>query len=112
MLCFGADGHVAVEPADHEHTLPRTNKVTGAPVSGLKTGEDPCFDLPVVSGDHDTYEPLSRPQSPLLDEGLAVAVWAIALFLFPKAIVTPLFSPDPPIIDSRLVALRSVVLLN
>lgn len=116
VLCFGADGHVAVEPADHEHALPHPNEGSptkgGAHTHGLKLEERPCLDLPVVKGDHGAHKPLSGPQKPLLNEGLAVAILVIAIILFPKAIATPLFPPDPPIVDSRLIALRSVVLLN
>ncbi|QBQ55140.1 hypothetical protein [Nitrosococcus wardiae] len=116
VLCFGTDGHVAVEPADHEHALPHSNESSppeaGAHTHGLKLEERPCLDLPVVSGNHGDHKLLTGPQKPLLDEGLVVAILVIAIIFFPKAIATPVFSPDPSIVDSRLIALRSVVLLN
>ncbi|ABA57833.1 hypothetical protein Noc_1338 [Nitrosococcus oceani ATCC 19707] len=117
VLCFGVDSHVAVEPADHNHFVPPTsNGISLAKgdvyTEGLTTGESPCLDIPVVSEDHGAHKPLSGFQQPSLDEGLAAVVLIIAVILFPHTITKPAFLPDPSIVDSRLVALRSVVLLN
>lgn len=116
VLCLGADGHVAVEPANHEHASPSPNEASlakvGVPTHGLKAGESSCLDLPVISGSHGAHKPLSGLQKPLLAEGFAAAVLVIAIILFPITIAKLALPPDPPVVDIRLVALRSVVLLN
>jgi len=62
VLCFGADGHVAIEPA-HDHrseARPKRERVPDAEAaSSTATAEcKPCFDLPVVSEDHGAHKPL------------------------------------------------------
>lgn len=51
VLCIGADGHVAVAPADHNHRpLPDTDKplLPGGSASA-QAGEGPYLDFPVAS---------------------------------------------------------------
>lgn len=119
VLCIGADGHVAVEPADHNHRpLPDTDKLLlpsgSASAQALKVGEGPCLDFPVASSDPIAHPPLTGPQRPSLDKGLAVTAvpLIIGFSLYPKVMAKPVFPPDPFIADSRLIALRTVVLLN
>ncbi|MGH8624607.1 MAG: hypothetical protein ACREYC_04860, partial [Gammaproteobacteria bacterium] len=47
VLCFGADGHVAVEPAGHDHGPQARDSLEQAPLTGKgahagKTRESPC----------------------------------------------------------------------
>jgi hypothetical protein len=117
VLCFGADGHVAVEPAGHDHRSqashgPEHGPITEKGVYILKTGESPCTDIPVISKDHGSHKPLIEPKNPSPEtDVLALAAFVIAFIPFDELAVEPVFFPDPPTIDSRLPALRSVVLL-
>ncbi len=117
VLCFGADGHVAVEPAGHDHGSQASDSLEQAPLTekgghALETGESLCTDIPVIREDHGAHKPLIEPKNPSPDSGvLAFAAFVIALIPFDELAAAPLFFPDPPIIDSRLPALRSVVLL-
>ncbi len=117
VLCFGADGHVAVEPAGHNHRSQVADSLGEAPISEkgvyvLETGESPCTDIAVISEDHGAHKPLIETKTPSPDTGvLAFAALVIALIPFDERAMAPVFFPDPPIIDSRLPALRSVVLL-
>jgi hypothetical protein len=117
VLCFGADGHVAVEPAGHDHRSqashgPEHGPITEKGVYVLKTGEGSCTDIPVVSEDHGSHKPLIESKDPSPDPNvLALAALVIAFIPFDELAAAPVFFPDPPIVDSRLPALRSVVLL-
>ncbi|HZA28294.1 MAG TPA: hypothetical protein VE735_01640 [Gammaproteobacteria bacterium] len=117
VLCFGADGHVAVEPAGHDHRSqashgPKHGSITEKGVYVLKTGESPCTDIPVASEDHGSHKPLIESKDPSPDPNvLALAALVIAFIPFDELAAAPVFFPDPSIVDSRLPALRSVVLL-
>jgi hypothetical protein len=115
--CFGADGHVAVEPAGHDHRSQASHGLEYGPITEkgvyiLKTGESPCTDIPVASEDHGSHKPLIESKDPSPDPNvLALAALVIAFIPFDELAAAPVFFPDPPIVDSRLPALRSVVLL-
>jgi hypothetical protein len=117
VLCFGADGHVAVEPAGHDHRSQASHGLEYGPITEkgvyvLKTGESPCTDIPVASEDHGSHKPLIESKDPSPDLNvLALAALVIAFIPFDELAAAPVFFSDPPIIDSRLPALRSVVLL-
>jgi hypothetical protein len=117
VLCFGADGHVAVEPAAHDHRSQAPDSLEEAPLTekgtyALKTGESACTDIPVISEDHGSHKPLIEWKNPSPDTGvLAFAALVIALIPFDELAAASVFFLDPPIIDSRLPARRSVVLL-
>jgi hypothetical protein len=117
VLCFGADGHVAVEPAAHDHRSPAPDSLEEARLTEkatcvLKTGESACTDIPVISEDHGSHKPLIEWKNPSPGTGiLPVAPLVIALIPFDELAAASVFFPDPPIIDSRLPAHRSVVLL-
>ena len=117
VVCFGSDGHVAVEPAGHDHGPQARDGLEQAPLTrkgahGLKTGESRCTDIPVISEDHGSHKPLIESKNPSPDTGvLAFAALVIALIPFDEPAAASVFFPDPPIIDSRLPPLRSVVLL-
>lgn len=118
VFCFGADGHVAVEPAGHDHRSQvgpergRAIPVTKVAASTERTGGSPCIDIPVVSEDHGAHTPLieSKEQTPDA-KALALAVLVITLIRFDEPAAEPIFLPYPPRVDSRLPILRSVVLL-
>lgn len=117
VLCFGADGHVAVEPAAHDHRSQAPDSMEEAPLAEkgtyvLKTGERACTDIPVISEDHGSHKPLIEAKDPSPDAGvLALTAFVIAVIPFDELAAAPVFFPDPSIVDSRLPALRSVVLL-
>ena len=117
VLCFGADGHVAVEPAGHDHRSQAPDSLEEVPLTEkgtyvLKTGESRCTDIPVISEDHGSHKPLIESKDPSSDTGvLALTAIVIALIPFDELTAAPVFFPDPPTVDSRLPALRSVVLL-
>lgn len=118
VLCLGADGHVAVEPAGHDHRSHvgpergQATPVTKVAASTERTGGSPCIDIPVVGEDHGVHKPLigSKEQAPDA-KVLALAVLVITLIPFDEPAAEPSFLPYPPRVDSRLPALRSVVLL-
>ena len=117
VLCFGADGHVAVEPAAHDHRSQAPDSLEDAPLTEkatcvLKIGESACTDIPVISEDHGSHKPLIEWKNPSPGTGiLAFAPLVIALIPFDELVAASVFFPDPPIIDSGLPARRSVVLL-
>jgi hypothetical protein len=114
VLCFGADGHVAVERSGHDHGVD-TDKVypTKAETGAYFTGMDsPCEDIPVVGDDHGAHIPLTDLSKASVDLGLLPLVFLVFLFiLYAKVISRRPFFPDPLFTDSRLLSLRSIVLL-
>lgn len=114
VLCFGTDGHVAVERADHDHgtnadKVSQTKAVTGA---YFADGDSPCTDIPVVGDDHGTHIPLSALSKASVDFGLLPLVFLVFLFIpYARVITRRSFSTDPLFTDSRLLSLRSIVLL-
>ncbi|MVF23064.1 hypothetical protein EVC37_15780 [Methylocaldum sp. BRCS4] len=115
VLCFGADGHVAVEPAGHDHGTDADQRSPTKAETGayFADGDSPCRDIPVVDDDHGAHVPLAEASKPSLDLGLLPLVF-LTFLLIPYARLVPrrLRFPDPPITDSRLLARRTVVLLN
>lgn len=114
VLCFGADGHVAVEHTGHDHGV-GTDKVysTKAEASAYFTGTDsPCTDIPVVGDNHGAHVPLIDLSKTSIDFGL-LPLFFLVFFLIPYARVIPRrhFFSDPLFTDSRLLSLRSTVLL-
>lgn len=116
VLCFGADGHVAVEPAEHDHGAEAAYASEGANLKpsaySLKGDRSPCTDFPVTSDDHGAHKPLSGSLKPALDLPL-VALVALVLIFNPirEKLAKPVFPRGPPFIDPGLPALRSVILL-
>ncbi|MGH8585371.1 MAG: hypothetical protein ACREWE_04045 [Gammaproteobacteria bacterium] len=113
VLCFGADGHVAVEQAGHDHRVDaaqareRGSSEPGAYISG--NGETPCADIPVVSDDHGAHKSLCGPHQPSLD--LPLAAFVFTFIPIDERVATSVSLPGPPIADPGLPARRSVVLL-
>jgi hypothetical protein len=121
VLCFGADGHVAVERAGHDHALEtgksgqggtgRTLAQASADAQLQSTGS-PCLDIPVVDEDHGDHKPFGPSQDRLADVGLvALVAFVIALISIDPLPAKLRAVSDPPALDSRLTALRTVVLL-
>ncbi|MGH8512427.1 MAG: hypothetical protein ACREV8_00455, partial [Gammaproteobacteria bacterium] len=114
VLCFGADGHVAVEPAGHHHRSQAPDRreerlITEKGTYVLETGDSPCTDIPVISEDHGSHKPLIEAKDPSPDTGvLELTAFVIALIPFDELAPAPVFFPDSPTVDSRLSTLRSV----
>jgi len=114
VLCFGADGHVAVENANHDHgTHPSSNFQTKDEIGAdLTDGDLPCTDFPVVGDDHGAHVPLTDLSKASVDLGLLPLVFFVFLLIpYARVITRRPFFPDPLFIDSRLLSLRSTVLL-
>jgi hypothetical protein len=118
VLSFGADCHVAVEHIGQDHGT-GADKVflTKADTDAYFTTGDspctsPCTDIPVVGDDHGAHIPLSVLSKVSVDHGLLPLFFLVFLLIPYTLVITrrPFFS-DPLIIDSRLLALRSTVLL-
>lgn len=118
VLCFGADGHVTVERAGHDHALEtgnsdqgETGRTLAADAQPQSTGS-PCLDIPIVDEYHGDHKPFGPSQDRLADVGLvALVAYVIALISIDPLPVKLRTVSDPPALDSRLLALRTVVLL-
>ncbi len=114
VLCFGTDGHVAVERAGHDHGAD-TDKVypTKADTVAYFTDMDsPCTDISVVDDVHGAHIPLTDLSKASIDLELLPLVFLVFLLIpYARVITRRPFFPDPLFTDSRLLALRSTVLL-
>ena len=114
VLCFGTDGHVAVERAGHDHGADTakvypTKAETGAYFTDM---DSPCEDIPVVGDDHGAHIPLTDLSKASVDLGLLPLVFLVFLLIpYARVITRRPFFPDPLFTDSRLLGLRSIVLL-
>lgn len=117
VLCFGADGHVAVEktgkdPFASVNAVTRFNDETnvlasddGGPCSS------PCSDIPIDGDDHIPLE-LTKLSKIAIDIGLLPVFFLVSLLvLCARVIIRQSAFFNPPFTDSRLLALRSIVLL-
>jgi hypothetical protein len=115
VLCFGADGHVAVEPMHSPHA-----PADQAPVvaHAIQTGaqaetacEGPCTDFPVIAEDHGAHKPAVGSERSFARLYAAPAL-VVRLIPFDEIVHKVALSPAHSlVIDSRLPARRSVVLL-
>lgn len=115
VLCFGADGHVAVEPAGHVHGTEANQRAPAEAETGAHSadGDLPCWDIPVVDDHHGAHVPLAGASKPSLDPGLLSLVCFVVLLIpYTRAVLRRPRFRDPPKSDARLLALRTVVLLN
>ncbi len=104
VLCFGTDGHVAVERAGHNHGAD-----TGAYFTDMDSS---CTDISVVDDDHGAHIPLTDLSKASIDLGLLPLVLLVFLLIrYARVITRRPFSPAPLFTDSRLLGLRSTVLL-
>ncbi|OAI06960.1 MULTISPECIES: hypothetical protein [Methylomonas] len=117
VLCFGADGHVAVEKNGKDQSVSLTvvtrfNDETNA----LTSNDDdpcssPCTDIPIDGDDHIPLQ-LTNLLKIAIDIGLLPVFFLISLLvLYAKVVIRQPAFFDPPFTDSRLLALRSTVLL-
>ena len=116
VLCFGADGHVAVEPMHSPHAPVDQAAVAGhiaePDFPAAISGEGSCWDIPVIREDHGAHKPCLESERPIPDARL-YAPPTLVLKLIPfdemarKAAFVTTASPS---IDSRLPARRGVVL--
>lgn len=108
VLCFGADGHVAAERADHDHRF--TTAQRDSPDAGvLASGESTCVDISVVSEDHGAHKPLPGPHEICLDAPPSLSV--LTFLPIDERVAAPVFPPPIALVDPALAALRSVFLL-
>ncbi len=109
VLCFGADGHVAVEHTGHDHGVYSTKVEASAYFTDI---DSPCTDIPVVGDDHSAHIPLIDLSKTPIDFGL-LPLFFLVFFLKPYArvILQRHFFSDPLFTDSRLLSLRSTVIL-
>lgn len=114
VLCFGTDGHVAVERAGHNHGAD-TDKIypTKADTGAYFTAMDsPCTDISVVDDDHGAHIPLTDLSKTSIDLGLLPQVLLFFLLIpYARVITRRPFFPEPLFTDSRLLGLRSTVIL-
>lgn len=117
VLCFGADGHVAVEPMHTPHA-PVDQAAVAA--HAIQTGaqaetacEGPCTDFPVIAEDHGAHKPAVGSKRASFDARLyAASALVVSLIPFDEIVHKVALSPAHSlVIDSRLPARRSVVLL-
>jgi hypothetical protein len=113
VLCFGADGHVAVEPMHSPHAPADQAPVAAHAIeTGAQAGtacEGPCTDFPVIAEDHGAHKPAVGSERSSL---YAAPALVVRLIPFDEIVHKVAFSPAHSIvIDSRLPARRSVVLL-
>ena len=114
VLCFGADGHVAVERAGHDHSAenPRAVPQAISVQTTLQNADHPCVDIPVASDDHGSHAPFSGFWKDFSDvEWVALAVLCFILLPFIRTAGAVIRAHSPPFFDSRLLLRRSVVLL-
>ncbi len=110
VLCFGADGHIAVEQAAHTHDQPVSKP---AQTTNLTTADLPCQDFPVVNSGHDNHIPLSLLSKTAHADPIFVLL-VLALLIIPRRRVIKLCHGLLPLLftDTRLLSLRSIVLQN
>ncbi len=116
VLCFGADGHVAVEktgkdPFASVNAATRFNDETN--VLASDEGDpcsSPCTDIPIDGDDHIPLQ-LTKLSKIAIDMGLLPVFFLISLLvLYARVIIRQPALFNPPFTDSRLLALRSIVL--
>ena len=117
VLCFGADGHVAVEKNGKDqfvslNAATRFNDETNALTSDdADPCSPPCTDIPIDGDDHIPLQ-WTNLLKIAIDIGLLPVFFLISLLvLYAKVVIRQLTFFDPSFTDSRLLALRSIVLL-
>lgn len=113
VLCYGADGHVAIEPAGNPCANPASDEWSdSAPGRGVADATSvSCIDIPVSTKTDNA--PASRSSAER--SNAAKAVFLAVLFthadvFVPAARISPLSSVPFPASDSR-AALRTIILL-
>lgn len=113
VVCFGADGHVTLEPARNGRcgTSPwSSSAVVSQTKVNLSTAEHcgPCVDMPFLIGDA-REQPLSVriAAAPLDMPVLVPTLVTFPLALFPP----PVLAASAPTVSLTLAALRTIILL-
>jgi hypothetical protein len=117
VLCFGADGHVALERigANLEANVDKTTQPKSEANTYFTDGDlpcnSPCTDIPIGEDGDITYLSLTDLSKVLNDLGFLPLFSLVFLFVIYPIVVTQrrLFS-DPLFTDPRLLALSSTVL--
>jgi hypothetical protein len=113
VLCYGADGHVAIEPACKKPCAPPGNDEHSRPAPGrsvVDAGAASCIDILLMG----TSDHAPRPRSS--DERIAFAKAVVVALLFTSADVCDLaagnFLPAPALLPSSdpRAALRTIIL--
>jgi hypothetical protein len=116
VLCFGADGHIAVEHIGQNNntnvnkTDPLKNKANTYFADSKLPCASPCADIP-LDGDAHTPLPLTDLTKIAFDIGFLPLFFLIVLLYYPRLITRQPPFPALLFTDSRLLALRSTVLL-
>jgi hypothetical protein len=117
VLCFGGDGHVAVEHVGHDHAITLDKNAHFSDAAGVHFADSdapcnsPCTD---ISLDGDDHIPLSLTDfvKIALDSGLLPVFFLLSLLsLHSRPFIRQPAFFDPPFTDPRLLSLRSIVLL-
>jgi hypothetical protein len=117
VLCFGVDGHVAVEHVGHDHAigLDKNPHFSDAADVHFADSDSPCNSpCADISLDGDNHIPLSLTDfvKIALDSGLLPIFFLFSLLAFhARSFVRQPAFFDLPFTDPRLLALRSIVLL-
>ena len=114
VLCVRADGHMAVEAAQHgrcgSHAASVAYREQAVTPSSDTDHCGPCIDVTLVTSNRDDRQLMTAPRLlPTLD---APALAAMPFFVPADAgALSPSFVLRPPVFASSLFALRTVVLL-
>ncbi len=117
VLCFGMDGHVAVERIAQEqlasvNTTTQSNEETNVyAANGDIPCPSPCTDIP-IDGDNHVHLLVTDLLKFTVDIGLLPVFFLLSLLaLHGRPFIRQPAFFDPPFTDPRLLALRSIVLL-
>ncbi|MGX2041470.1 hypothetical protein ACWJKU_15260 [Methylocaldum sp. MU1018] len=113
VLCFGADGHVAVERAEHDHGHPDSPDLKQAAHDPAQISDNrSCVDIPLVGDEHGSHTPFPGVGKSFGEPAwAALAALCFVLLPFVRAAVAVFRAHSPPVADSRILLRRSVVLL-
>lgn len=112
VLCFGSDGHVAVEhiAQDHDAGGGKASVTNYSLPANHSPCTSPCADIP-LDGDTHTPLPLTDLSKIAFDIGFLPLFFLVLLIYYPRLITRQPPFPALLFTDSRLLALRSTVLL-
>lgn len=117
VLCFGVDGHVAVERVAQEQlanvnkTIQSNDETNVYTANGDNPCPSPCTDIP-IDGDNHTQLLVTDLLKLTIDIGLLPIFFLFSLLAFhARSFIRQPVLFNPPFTDPRLLALRSIVLL-
>ena len=113
VLCFGADGHVAVEHISQSSHLKSQKATDINDQLLLKNCSLPCVDIPLDGDDQNTQLIWPDFSKVHVDLGLPSVIWLFFLYWgFLQTLGRFFDYLRLSFIDSRLLAIRSIVLRN